>query len=368
MESESALKNLINENVIKKIAKDILKHYPSFDVKKFNALSAQINTLELKARVRLLAAELKELLPPDYSKALKILVKVMNEDHLSGFELWPFSEFIGQFGLDHFDESMEAMYVLTQRFTSEFAIRSFFIRDHKKVLDVFEKWARDKNVHVRRLVSEGSRPLLPWGERLILFVKDPMHTVPLLEILKNDDEIYVRKSVANHLNDISKHHPLLVIKLLRRWEMDCEGIHQDKITWIKRHALRTLIKKGHPEAMTFMGVDIKPKIKLQRFSLKQKKLTMGDKFSFNLVIESTSPRKQKLLIDYVIHFMKSNKTHGHKVFKLTAIEIEGKENIKIEKIHHLKKITTMKFYSGIQYLSIQINGEILKKVSFKLEV
>ena len=213
-ENENAFKNMINESVAKNIAAAILKADPKFNSKKFLKLCSDLKPLELKERVKLITKHLHENLPYDYPVSLKIVMKSMDESELSGFSLWPFSEFISQFGLDHFDESMKAMYKLTQRFTSEFAVRPFLLKYHKKVLSYFTKWATDKNVHVRRWVSEGSRPLLPWGQKIPLFVMDPTHTLLLLDKLRFDDELYVRKSVANHLNDISKNHPQVVIEVL----------------------------------------------------------------------------------------------------------------------------------------------------------
>src|SRR5690606_14818811 len=181
-----------------------------------------------------------------------------------------------QFGLDHFDESMKAMYILTQRFTSEFAIRPFLLKNHTRVLKYFAKYASDKNVHVRRWVSEGSRPLLPWGQKIPIFVMDPTHTLLLLDKLKFDEELYVRKSVANHLNDISKNHPQVVIEILRMWEKDLPAIHLAKLQWIKRHALRTLIKKGHGGALKLMGVSGKASVEVKNFSLNKKRFKLHD--------------------------------------------------------------------------------------------
>jgi 3-methyladenine DNA glycosylase AlkC len=222
MDNENALKNLINEKTVSSLGQEIVEVYPLFKRSEFLRVGKKLAPLELKARVKLLANELYVFLPADYKKALEIILKVLNKKKmkLSGFELWPFSEFIGTYGLDHFDESMKAMYVLTQHFTSEFAVRPFILKNHVRVLKYFSKWASDKNKHVRRWVSEGSRPLLPWGGNIPLFIMNPTHTLLLLEKLKYDDELYVRKSVANHLNDISKNHPHVVIQMLRAWEKD----------------------------------------------------------------------------------------------------------------------------------------------------
>lgn len=363
MENENAFKHFINHSVIEKLSRGILKVYPDFQSRKFTKIADDLGPLELKQRVLLVTKNLREFLPEQYPEALKILMNAMESEDLKGFELWPFSEFISQFGLDHFDESMKAMYKLTQRFTSEFAVRPFIIRNHVRVLKYFQKWATDKNVHVRRWVSEGSRPLLPWGQKLPLFVMDPTHGLLLLDKLKFDEELYVRKSVANHLNDISKNHPLIVINILKLWESDSPPEHQEKLNWIKRHALRTLIKKGHPGALKLMGA-VEPKVKVLQFKTEKKNYSLNDTLKFTLNLHSTSRSSQKLIVDYAIDFRKANGKLGKKVFKLKTLNLEGGESLKIEKKHSLKPITTMKFYDGIHHLSIQVNGKVMGEVKF----
>jgi 3-methyladenine DNA glycosylase AlkC len=318
-----------------------------------------LDGLELKARVLKVTAELKKNLPENYPVALSILVKTMESDQLSGFDLWPFSEYIGQFGLEHFEESLHAMTVLTERFTSEFAVRPFFLKDHARVLKFFSNHVGHKNHHVRRWISEGSRPLLPWGERLPQFVADPTPTLQLLESLKFDEELYVRKSVANHINDISKHHPELVIQTIGRWVRTSPPEHLDKIQWIKRQGLRTLIKKGNLDALKLMGVTGKAKIKAGRIKLNQKQFRLNDRLEFVIELQSTGKQSQRLIVDYLIDFQKANGKKGSKVFKLKMIEINTGEKILIRKVHHLRKISTMTYHKGPHQVMIQVNGEII---------
>jgi 3-methyladenine DNA glycosylase AlkC len=364
MENPNAFKNLISENVVKKIASGISNTHPKFSQRKFLKLLQELPALELKARVLLITRYLKQELPEEYSVSLKILIKTMEAEDMRGFELWPFSEYISQFGLNHFDESMLAMYRMTERFSAEFAIRPFILKNHIAVLKYFTKWSKDKNHHIRRWISEGSRPLLPWGQRIPLFVMDPTHTLHLLDKLRFDDELYVRKSIANHLNDISKNHPQVVIDILKMWQDDVPEIHVDKIKWITRHALRTLIKKGHPGALKIMGVEGRPNIELQNFKLNKKRFSLNDKLNFSFDIQSKSKKTQTLIIDYSIDFVKANGKKGKKVFKLKTVQLDPGEKLNIEKNHHLKPITTMKFYSGIHHLKLQINGEVLKESNF----
>jgi 3-methyladenine DNA glycosylase AlkC len=367
MSESTAFKNWINKDVVNTMAQQISFAYPNFDQKKFSAVSAKLMPLELKARVQIITQHLRDGLPQDYLQAITIIQKVIHSNTLKGFELWPFSEYIAQYGLEHFDESLNIMYDLTQRFTAEFCVRPFFIKNHKYVLKHFHSLTKDKNAHIRRWLSEGSRPLLPWGSRIDAFKKDPMLTLPLLEKLKYDHELYVRKSVANHLNDISKHHPEVVISTLTTWLKACPKKHLDNLEWIKRHALRTLIKKGHPKALQLMGVRGKAAVSVGTIGLNQKSFGLGDVVDFSFTLNSTSNKSQKLVVDYLIYFTKKNGSTSPKVFKLKTFDLVPNAKIRIAKKHSLKKITTMVYYPGTYKLAIQINGLVVKTSSFEFK-
>ncbi len=365
--TESAFKNWINPPVVRSIAQEVSRHYSSFDSKSFLKLIPPLDRLELKGRVKLITDQLYTHLPKDYVTSLKIIHKTILSEELAGFSLWPFSEYISQYGLDNFDESLTVMYDMTTKFTAEFCVRPFFNKDPKKVLKLFSKWSKDPNVHIRRWVSEGSRPLLPWGERIEIFKNDPTHTLPLLDKLKYDEEIYVRKSVANHLNDHSKNHPEFVIQTLKKWESDCPKKHTEKINWIKRHALRTLIKKGHPKALQLMGANASAKISLSLTRSSPMSLKVGDTLEFQTKITSASNKKQKLIVDYAIHFIKKNGARAPKVFKLKTFDLLPKTTVQITKRHSLKKVTTRVYNTGKHKLSIQVNGKIFKELEFFLK-
>lgn len=362
-ENENAFKNMINASVVKKMGAVFKAVDPAFNTKQFQKLIPKLQELELKARVLLLTKGLKDQLPEDYIQAKKILEKVLSKHELTGFQLWPISEYISQFGTDHLDESMELMYQLTQQFTSEFAVRPFLNKQPEKILKKFESWLKDENVHIRRWISEGTRPLLPWGAKIQSFIKKPA-TLHLLDELKFDKELYVRKSVANHLNDISKHHPELVVKTLREWIKKTPTEHEEKILWIKRHGLRTLIKKGHKGALELMGVSDKVQAEITILKLNKKDFVPDDYLEFEFILHSRSKKKQKMIVDYSIGFIKANGSLSFKVFKLKTIDLAAGEKLVIKKRHPLKKITTRTFYPGKHELNVQVNGKVLKKVSW----
>jgi len=368
VENENALKHLYNRGLLKRMSEALAEAEPSFDRKHFMGFMPELELLEMKPRVRFLRDELHRQLPSDFPKALKILLQSLKSGKLSGFDLWPYTEFVQTFGMEHPDLSLEALKKLTVLFTSEWAVRPFIRQYPKETMQFLQRCARDSNAHVRRWASEGSRPRLPWGERLQDFVRDPSPTLSILEQLKFDPELYVRKSVSNHLNDIAKDHPDLVVRVLTAWKKEAGIKHADKIDWIIRRSFRTLIKDGHAGALNLIGISQKVKIKLVDFKLMQKRIKMGDRIHFEFEIQSLSNQPHHLVVDYIIHFVKANNRTAPKVFKLKMIELPAKGKIRIEKKHHIKKITTREYYSGLHLLEIQINGLVVGKQEWNLQV
>ena len=365
-ENENAFKLWINKDVLVRIAKQIALVFPEFDQKKFVAVAPKLDPLELKPRVLLLRDQLRAQLPQDFRKARDILLKSTRGQKLQGFTLWPYTEYIQTFGLNHRAESLDALSELTELFTGEFAVRPFLKTDTAATLTYLKKAAKSKSDHIRRWSSEGSRPRLPWGERLDVFIKNPELTLEILELLKNDEALYVRKSVANHLNDISKDHPALVVSTLKRWAKDAKDEHRARITWITRHALRTLIKKGDPGALSAIGVSSKAQVKVTKLDIGKKKFKIGERIEFVFDLHSLAKKDQRVVIDYIIHFMKSNGSTAPKVFKLKAFELGGGKSVKIDKRHHLKLVTTRRFYPGAHAIEIQVNGIVHARADWVL--
>lgn len=368
-ENKNAFKNWINKDLVHRIAMHLGFHNPQFNSKKFIAIEKELHRFELKGRVHLIRDGLHQNLACSYPKALDLLLKAVTNPHpqykpLMGFDLWPFMEYIQKYGIDDFKESLKALYLLTPKFTAEFAIRPFLIQRPKETLCVLEKWAHDENHHVRRLVSEASRPRLPWGEVLREFVEDPRPTLKLLDILKYDDELYVRKSVANHLNDITKTHPKLVLRTLKQWDRKSPKIHQAKIQWITRHSLRTLVKAGDLEALSLLGFDTKAKVQFKDFKLKSYSIQPGNYLEFEFTVQST--KKASVVIDYAIHYKKANGSNSPKVFKLSNKELLPKKEVAMTKKHSFKPVTTRKLYPGVHFLEILINGKSMGKIKFNL--
>ncbi|MBY0384609.1 DNA alkylation repair protein [bacterium] len=363
----TAFKHWINDDVVKRMADSIAKVNKDFNFNEFIKVSKKLAPLELKARVKLLSETLNQHLPDSFPQALDALLKSLKHKQLKGFDLWPYTEFVQTYGLKHPQKSLEALYEMTQLFTSEFAVRPFLKQHMHEGLAYLLKCAHDNNVHVRRWSSEGSRPRLPWGERLDAFISDPTLTLPILEILKYDHELYVRKSVANHLNDIAKDNPKVVLETLKKWNKNCPKEHQDKILWITKQALRTLIKNGNVEALKLVGVSSSAKVKVSQLKLSSSKLKIGSALQFEFKIQSTDSKKQKIIVDYIVHHQKSGGKTSPKVFKLKTLELKPKESLMIHKKHSLKPVTTRKYYPGKHRLEIQVNGKVYLKQDWILK-
>lgn len=334
-----------------------------------SAICKSLERLELKARVRLIAKEMHAALPSDYEMALTALLKICREEKLKSFELWPATEFIQLYGLDHIDASLAAMYELTPKFTAEFSIRPFINKHGTEIYRKLARWKNDENEHIRRWLSEGTRPRLPWGERLFDAVKNPHPGLEILEALKFDPALYVRKSVANHLNDIAKDHPELVVKTLSQWKKSLPKDFQKEFQFISHRALRTLIKDGHTGALKYMGVGLdKNALSCTTFALDKNKVKVGGHLEISLSLKNKTQKPLKYILDYVIYFKKSNGDLGAKVFKWKSGFLAPNESIKLSKKHSFKPITTRKYYSGEHRVAAKVNGGELKSNTFSLKL
>lgn len=363
-ENPNAFKLWINE-------KTVQKYFNNTGLSKNNiqTISANLQNLELRARVQLIAKELKEVLGEDYRKALKQLLAITRKQQLKGFELWPATEFIQLYGLNYIDESLEAMYELTPKFTAEFSIRPFINKHGDSIYDRLQDFKNDKSEHIRRWLTEGTRPRLPWGEKLHKAVKDPRRGLEILEHFKFDSSLYVRKSVANHLNDIAKDHPELVVKTLSRWKRLVPDDFKNEFRFISSRALRTLIKDGHKDALKFSGISFdKKNLKCSPLKLQNASLKMGESLEFSFSVKNFTNKKINYILDFVIYFKKANGKTSPKVFKLKTGVLAPAQQLDVLKKHKIKPITTRKYYSGEHKIAIKLNGQELTPTCFNLKV
>lgn len=284
----------------------------------------------------------------------------VDDKGVAGFAVMTFTSFVARNGLDKPNFSLDALSEMTKRFSSEFDVRPFY-RDHGELtLAKTHEWARSSNVHVRRLASEGSRPRLPWGIRLHDFVADPSPILPILETLRDDPSEYVRRSVANNLNDIAKDHPDLVADIASDW-LKSTSTERKRLV---KHACRSLIKAGHPGALAAFGFGA-PELTECDLAIGSDKVTVGDDLEMTLSLKA-GPKPQKLLCDYVLHFMRANGKPSAKVFKWSEITLKAGESRVLTKKHAYRKVTTRKDYPGMQMVTVQVNGVDMGGPAFEL--
>jgi 3-methyladenine DNA glycosylase AlkC len=366
------MKNGLARPAIDRIVKAMLKVCPEFNSKRFIQTAMQgIDSLELKERVTHLIQALARALPDSFPDAARILSRVPPiwdpgdaEDPIAGFAAWPITDYVATHGLNHPKTALRTLKKLTSMFSAEFAIRPFLLKHPDLTYDTLEIWSTDRDEHVRRLVSEGTRPRLPWGIQLKPAVADPARGLSLLEKLKDDPSLYVRRSVANHLNDIAKDHANTCISTCRRWS---KGASADR-RWIIRHATRTLVKAGHPQVFPLLGFTPNPSIKIDGLKLNQDSIRLGEAIELTATLKSTAKRKQRLVIDYAIHHQKANGDMKPKVFKLRELDLAPGESVAIAKSHRIKPITTRKYHPGAHAVELLVNGQPTTKSPFTLRM
>jgi 3-methyladenine DNA glycosylase AlkC/predicted GIY-YIG superfamily endonuclease len=343
------LKNIYDKNYIDRLAADLKRFAPNFKETQFkkDVFAAPWKELELKDRMRRIRESVAGCLPLSYEESLKVLVEA--GEGFGSFAGMLFPDFVSSYGLNAWAPSMRALKALTAYSSSEFAIRPFLRAEPKKGMEQMLKWSLDKNEHVRRLASEGCRPRLPWAEALVFLKKDPTAILPILENLKKDKSLYVRKSVANNLNDISKDHPNVVLKIAKKW---LKSGHEDT-QWIVKHALRTLLKSGNKEAMSLFGYGEKKDIGDISITLETPLIYLDDRLRVS--IKGNLRKKMKLRIEYALHFLLKNGSWGRKVFKISEKEML-KGDFSIVREHHFKTMTTRSFNEGAHAFELILNG------------
>lgn len=378
-----AFKHLINPQVVHDVGRHLRRASSAFDQARFERLAlAGLDELAFKARAEHLCMALQATLPGEFEHAADLLQASLKAvpapahaddpdqaegstrtDHtgVAGWALWAYGEFVARQGIDQPDRALQALHAFTQRFTAEFAIRPFIVRHPDLVLATLARWVHDPSAHVRRLVSEGSRPRLPWGLRLQSLVADPSPTLPLLLALQDDPTEYVRRSVANHLNDIAKDHPHVVSNWLDTHLPDAPKARHRLL----RHASRSLIKQGHGPTLQAWGLAA-PQLRGIELQLSSQRVAVGGALQLRLSLQSSARHAQALEIDYRVHHLKANGTLSPKTFKGTRVQLQPGQVLDWQKSHSLKVITTRVYHPGPHLLDIQVNGTVVAQARFVL--
>ena len=371
-------KNFLNPALVRRAAAALAQAGgAAFDAPRFEHEALQgLEALELKARARHIARALEAALPADFDRAAALLEASLapprpageavplaadEEPGLRGWIVWPMTEYVAQRGLDTPARALECLHALTQRLTAEWAIRPFIERHPDLTWATLRAWTADPSEHVRRLVSEGSRPRLPWGLQLKGLFADPSPTLPLLRALQDDPSDYVRRSVANHLNDIAKDHPGLVGDWVAAYLPDASPQRRALL----RHACRTLVKRGDPRILDLwgLGAAFEGRVTLR---VTPAQVMLGEALEVVVQLQSRAARPQTLEIDYAVHHRRANGSLAPKVFKGWRLTLAPGEHRELRRQHALRPITTRRYYGGEQALDVRVNGTVQASCRFRL--
>lgn len=359
--AENLKDKYLNQEFFLQLSTDLKSAYPALNQKKFyQQCTGPLDQLELMQRITHLTKTVADHLPDNYKKAISSLYD-LSEIIDEKFGYLFMSKFVSTYGMNDYNTSIKALRDFTHHCSSEFAIRDFLKKDFEQTIKHMQDWAENDNEHIRRLASEGSRPRLPWAGKLQQVIDKPSLTWAILNKLKNDPAKYVQKSVANHLNDISKDNADWMIKKISQWP------NKKTPQWIIKHGCRTLIKQGHTPTLSLLGFE-KPDVKINNVKIKNHEVKIGDSLEFSFEITNKAKNTQNLVIDYNIHFLKKNNQHQAKTFKLKTFCISATGSSIINKNHKLKLMTTRKLYNGKHLLEILVNGVSYKKLDFVLKV
>lgn len=363
---------LFNKAKVELLASQITQVYPSFDSDSFIAtVVTRFPELELKQRISWICENLRAYLPKEYRAAVAVILKALppeldhtkNDNDFGDFIYAPYNEFLARYGCTKHDLmfSLGALREVTKRFSAEDAIRYFINAFPEETFATLADWATDPNYHVRRLVSEGTRPKLPWSQKIVTPVEKP---IPFLTMLFFDSTRYVTRSVANHMNDISKVQPQLVLETLNRWEKSGKQKPLE-MEYIIKHSLRTLVKQGHSGAIEFLKFSADPQVDISELTIATTHVRVGEALVFSFTL--TARKDERLIVDYVIYFQsKTGTLTNKKVFKIKQYEVQNGAILHIKKRHPLRVMTTRILYPGKHIVEVQVNGKKVGSKEFEI--
>ncbi len=357
------LKDLYSPNFYEKLSNVLSKTLPGFDKNKFikAIYSPDFESKELKERMKHTTKVLHHFMPERFAESRLFLEAIIKQLRMEGigedsltYMFLP--DYIESYGLEDFENAVKALEFTTQFTSCEFAVRPFILKYGDAMLDEMLRWSEHDNHKVRRLASEGSRPRLPWAMGIPFLKKDVSKVLPILENLKADASEYVRRSVANNLNDIAKDNPDVVLEVAKRWT----GLSKETDAIIK-HGCRTLLKQGHTEILKHYGLSDKG-INLSDFKVLTPVVNIGGNLEFTFNIANANKTPQKIRLEYGVYYMKQNGQLSKKVFKISEREYLPGTSLMVNRKQKFVLITTRKFYPGKHQISIIING-VEKEVS-----
>jgi len=357
------LKDLFDRESVGALGDAVQVALPSFDKNAFlqGVFDAGWPARELKQRMRHVTTVLHELIPGEYRDQLEVLLQAAPHT-VRGFPALVYSDFVEVYGTADWEASVPALARFTGLGSAEFAIRPFIAGDQERTLAQMFEWAGDPDPEVRRLATEGCRPRLPWGMRLHALVADPTPILPILERLHQDPDESVRRSVANNLNDISKDHPDMVVDLLRSWNPEAGS----DLYRLARHALRTLLKKGHRGALGVLGFEPSQSVELEALALEPAAVTIGGSARLNFTIVSTLGDPQPVMVDFAVHYVKADGSTSRKVFRLGSLVLQPGRPVHFSRKLSFKQMTTRVHRPGTHRVEVLANGVVAGSIEFQL--
>ncbi len=355
------MKDILGPAALRVIADAGMAASPRFDRAVFLDTATQgLDALSVMARVRHIADALHSALPGDYPYALVVL-RAMGPRLTHAFQGFALAEYVARYGLHDVDASMEALADLTRHGSAEFAIRPFLAHDPTRVLAQMRAWTEHPNEHVRRLASEGARPRLPWGTRVPALKDDPTLAAPILERLKADPSLYVRKSVANHLNDIGKDRPDWLVERMAGWSRD-----DPRTAWIIRHALRSRIKQGDPAALALVGARADVAVTVTDFTIAPASIRLGETIAITAALTSNAESEQRLVVDYRVHYARANGRTAAKVFKWKSFDLAAGTCVSLATRQVIRDFSTRRHHPGRHEIELLVNGRVMAAAGFDL--
>ena len=368
----SSLKGFFSPALVRRLAADVARVHPPFPSRAFQRRAcAGLDALELLDRGRHIGRALGTSLPTDYPEAVGVLLRSLGPEHateeLLGVGMAPFFYFphlvvVVERGLSHFDLSMRAQYELTKRFSAEWSIRPFLTQDPDRAFTYLRKWARDRNAHVRRLVSEGTRLRLPWAGRVPWLEAHPERVLALLELLKDDPATLVRRSVANNLNDLGKVRPDLLARTCAGW---LRGASPERRALVE-HALRSAVRRGEGEALRLLGYGAGAEVSLEDVTFRPRRVAIGGRVTMAFALRSRSRKPQDLLVDVAVHFVKAGGRTAPKVFKVERLTLPPGGRAGMEARVSLAVHTTRVPRPGRHVVDVIVNGRALRAGAFQV--
>lgn len=351
-----ALKDNVDDGLVTDLAAELAHAWPPFPTDRFVTEATDgLAQLELKARLRHVAGALRRAIGDEPSHVVEVLDAALASPSFEGWMVWSCTELVASLAPAAPETVVPFLARLTPRSTCEFAIRPYLDAHPELTWEHLHRWVDHPDEHVRRLVSEGTRPRLPWGARLRELQADPRPSIVLLDRLRDDPSPYVRRSVANHLGDIVKDHRELALETAERW-CSAGGDHVDEVV---RHGLRTLVKSGEPRALALLGYDAEAAVTLVGFEVSPASIAIGDHVTVTVELTTDATAPVPVVIEYRIHYLGARGPRTPKAYRLAERILEPGVVASLRRRQRFVHASIRTLYPGEQLVEVQVNGRVL---------